>query len=176
MDGARIANAAVALNKDFKEFTVDAGVDILSFGGTKNGMMFGEAIVTLNNDIKKNLSFIRKQGMQLHSKMRFISAQFEALLTNDLWKTNAAHANNMAKLLERQLNNIKIKLTQSTNANGVFALLPKTIIPKLQEKYPFYVWTDDWNETHSEVRFMCSFDILEKDVTNFVKEIKLLIG
>ncbi len=103
MDGSRIANAAVSLGESLRAITRDAGVDVLSFGGTKNGMMFGEAVVFFNPALAKSFKFIRKQGMQLHSKMRFIGAQFEALLTNDVWKKNAAHANAMAKLLEKAL-------------------------------------------------------------------------
>src|SRR6478752_4512821 len=99
MDGSRIGNAAISLKEDFRSFTVDAGVDVLSFGGTKNGMMFGEAVIFFNKALAEDFAYLRKQGMQLHSKMRFIGAQFEALLTNDLWKRNATHANKMAQKL-----------------------------------------------------------------------------
>lgn len=169
MDGSRIANAAVRLKKDFREFTKDAGIDVLSFGGTKNGMMFGEAVVFLNAALAKNFNYIRKQGTQLHSKMRFISAQFLALLTNDLWKRNATHANRMAKLLEAELKNIpQIKITQPVDANGVFALFPKEAIPIVQEKVFFYVWNDKTNE----VRLMCSFDTTEEEVRNFGRVVR----
>ncbi|HEY5823041.1 MAG TPA: aminotransferase class V-fold PLP-dependent enzyme, partial [Cyclobacteriaceae bacterium] len=125
MDGSRIANAAVTLSKSFREFTVDAGVDVLSFGGTKNGLMFGEAIIFFKPELATNFKYIRKQGMQLNSKMRFISAQFEALLSNDLWKRNASHTNNLAKLLEKGLKEIpQAIITQKVEGNGVFLTLP----------------------------------------------------
>jgi threonine aldolase len=154
MDGSRISNAAVSLGKDFREFTVDAGVDVLSFGGTKNGMMFGEAVLFFKPELAQHFKYIRKQGMQLHSKMRFISAQFEALLSNELWKKNAAHANRMAKLLEAQLKESGVQLTQSVDANGIFALMTAEVIEELQKEHFFYVW----NEKTNEVRLMCSFD------------------
>jgi threonine aldolase len=171
MDGSRIANAAVSLNKDFASFTSDAGVDVLSFGGTKNGMMFGEAIVFFKPELAAYFKFIRKQGMQLHSKMRFISTQFEALLSNDLWKRNAAHSNNMAKKLEAELKKIPIvKITQSVDANGIFAIMPPAIIPELQQENFFYIW----NEKSSEVRLMCSFDTTEEDIQGFIGKLKAL--
>ncbi|OFX26141.1 MAG: threonine aldolase [Bacteroidetes bacterium GWA2_31_9b] len=169
MDGARIANAAVTLNKSFKEFTKDAGVDILSFGGTKNGMMYGEAILFLNKDLGKDFKYVRKQGMQLASKMRFISAQFERYLTDNLWFENAKHSNQMAKLLESKIKEIpQIKITQKVESNGVFAIVPKEIIPELKKEYFFY----DWNEVRSEVRWMASFDTTEDDILKFVELIK----
>ena len=171
MDGSRIANAAVSLKEDFRSFTCDAGVDVLSFGGTKNGMMFGEAILFFNPELAKDLKFIRKQGMQLHSKMRFISVQFEALLSNDLWKRNAEHSNHMAKLLEIELRKNKtVFITQKVEANGIFALIPPSIISALQEEHFFYVW----NDKTSEVRLMCSFDTTEEDVKNFSQQLQSL--
>lgn len=168
MDGSRISNAAVALDKEFRSFTVDAGVDVLSFGGTKNGMMFGEAIVIFNPKLAENFSFIRKQGMQLHSKMRFISAQFVALLSNDLWKRNASHSNRMAKKLETGLREFKtIQITQSVDANGIFAIFPTSIISTMQQTGFFYVW----NEKNSEVRLMCSWDTTEADVDAFLQNL-----
>jgi threonine aldolase len=172
MDGSRISNAAVSLNKDFRAFTRDAGVDILSFGGTKNGMMFGEAILIFNPDLAKDFYYRRKQGMQLHSKMRFISAQFEAMLSNDLWKRNATHSNTMAKKLEQSLRTLpQITITQSVDGNGVFALFPKEIIPELQKEIFFYVW----NDRTSEVRLMCSFDTKEEEINRLLSKIKELI-
>ncbi|MEA2106746.1 MAG: low specificity L-threonine aldolase [Bacteroidota bacterium] len=169
MDGARIANAAVSLNSGFKEFTKDAGVDILSFGGTKNGMMYGEAIIFLNKALGQDFKFVRKQGMQLASKMRFISAQFEKYLTNNLWFKSAEHANKMAKLLENKVKEIpQIKITQKVQANGVFAMVPKKIMDDLKQEYFFY----DWDESKNEVRWMCSFDTKEEDILTFVKLIK----
>lgn len=165
MDGSRISNAAVSLGKSFREFTLDVGVDVLSFGGTKNGMMFGEAVLFLNPSLASDFLFLRKQGMQLHSKMRFISAQFGALLTNDLWKRNALHANQMAKRLEFGLRKFnQIEITQPVDANGIFGIMPASIIPTLQQSGFFYVW----NERTSEVRLMCSWDTTESDVDGFI--------
>ncbi|MCU0383065.1 MAG: low specificity L-threonine aldolase [Cyclobacteriaceae bacterium] len=169
MDGARISNAAVALGKSFKEFTTDVGVDVISFGGTKNGMLAGEAVVFLKPELAHDFKFIRKQSMQLHSKMRFISAQFVAQLENDLWKKSATHANTMAKKLEMEFLSIpEIKITQKVDANGVFAILPAHIIEKVQQEIFFYVWNDKSNEC----RFMCSFDTTEEDVKTLSKAIK----
>lgn len=173
MDGARISNAAVSLNQDFKTFTKEAGVDVLSFGGTKNGMMFGEAIIFFNKSLATEFNFIRKQGMQLHSKMRFITAQFEALLSNDLWKRSAEHANAMAKRLEAGLREIsQVNITQQVDANGIFAILPGDVIPKLQQELFFYVWNDRTNE----VRLMCSFDTKPEEVDRFVGTLKKLVN
>jgi threonine aldolase len=164
MDGARISNAAVSLGKDFKEFTVDAGVDVLSFGGTKNGMMYGEAVIFFNRDLASDFKYRRKQGMQLASKMRFIAAQFSAFLSDDIWKNNARHANKMAKLLEQEVSKIPgIEITQKVEANGVFAIIPGHLIPELQQEFFFYVW----DEERSEVRWMTSFDTTEEDIMNF---------
>lgn len=172
MDGSRISNAAVSLKKDFATFTKNAGVDVLSFGGTKNGMMFGEAIIFFNPALSQYFKYVRKQGMQLHSKMRFISAQFDALLNNNLWERNANHANTMAKYLEKEMMGIKeIKITQSVDANGVFAILPPSIVPILQEQNYFYVW----NEKTSEVRLMCSFDTSKNEIDAFVARMKELL-
>src|ERR1041384_51463 len=113
IDGARLANAAVALNHTFKEITTDVGVDVLSFGGTKNGMMYGEAVVFFDKERASDFKYIRKQGMHLPSKMRFISAQFEALLSGDLWRRGAEHGNRMAQVLGSELAKVpKIKITQ----------------------------------------------------------------
>ena len=170
MDGSRIANAAVTLNKTFREIT--RHVDVLSFGGTKNGLMFGEAIVFFKPELAKNFMYQRKQGMQLASKMRFISAQFEALLTNDLWRRNATHTNSLAKLLGAELSKIEgIKITQKIEANGVFAIMPAHIIEPLRKEYPFYVWVEKTNE----VRLMCSWDSTEEEVKQFVSKVKSLL-
>ncbi len=164
MDGARIANAAVALNSDFKSFTRDAGVDILSFGGTKNGMMYGEAIVFMNPALAKNFKYLRKQGMQLASKMRYMGAQFIAYFEDNLWHKNATHANAMAGLLAEKLGEIPgVEITQPVQANGVFVILPRETIASLQNEYFFYIW----NESRAEVRLMASFDTSEEDVLDF---------
>jgi len=172
MDGARLSNAAVALDLPFRAFTVDAGIDVLSFGGTKNGMMIGEAVLFFNPELSKNAKYIRKQSMQLYSKMRFVSAQFLAYFNNDLWKKNATHSNQMAKLLEQEVRQIPaIQLTQEVEANGIFAIVPPEIIPQLQEQYFFYMW----DEHRSEVRWMTSFDTKEEDIHNFATLIKSLV-
>jgi threonine aldolase len=172
MDGARLANAAVALDLPFRAFTVDAGIDVLSFGGTKNGMMLGEAVLFFNPELTKLTKYIRKQSMQLYSKMRFVSAQFLAYFENDLWKRNATHSNRMARLLEQEVKKIPaIQLTQEVDANGIFAIVPAEIIPQLQEKYFFYMW----DEHRSEVRWMTSFDTEEEDIFQFAALIKSLV-
>jgi len=170
MDGARLANAAAALNQTLRQATRDLGVDILSFGGTKNGLMGGEAVVFLNPALAENFKFIRKQAMQLASKMRFIAVQFETLLTGDLWLKGARHANAMARLLEAEVRKIEVlKIAYPVEANGVFVIVPRKAIEPIRERYFFYVW----NEETSVVRWMCSFDTTEEDVrefTNFVRE------
>lgn len=172
MDGARIANAAVTLNLDFRRFTKDCGVDILSFGGTKNGMMLGEAVLFFNPQLATRTKYIRKQSMQLYSKMRFVGAQFLAYFENDLWKEMAVHSNKMAKLLETEVAKIpELKITQKVEANGIFAIVPPKIIKRLQEQFFFYMW----NETTSEVRWMTSFDTSEEEILTFVKLIKELL-
>jgi threonine aldolase len=171
MDGARIANAAVTVGKGLREFTRDAGVDVLSFGGTKNGMMYGEAILFFNDTAREEFKYIRKQGMQLASKMRFISAQFLRYLSNKLWYETAKHANNMARLLADEASKIEgIEITQKVEANGVFAKVPPEIIPELQKEFLFYVWDHE----KSVVRWMTSFDTTEQDIYDFVKLMRKL--
>jgi len=173
MDGARISNAAVTLDADFHEFTGRAGVDVLSFGGTKNGMMYGEAVLFFNPQMAADFKYRRKQGMQLASKMRFISAQFDAFLENDLWKKNATHANAIAQKLYLAVKDIPgVKITQKVQANGVFAKIPGSLIPALQEEFFFYVW----DEETSEVRWMCSFDTTEADIEEFSSLLKTKIS
>jgi threonine aldolase len=172
MDGARIANAAVSLGLGLKEATKDLGVDVLSFGGTKNGLLFGEAVVFFNSKLAKDFLFKRKQSMQLASKMRFISAQFEAILSNDLWLKNAAHSNAMAEILYKEIQKVEgVKIPRKTQANSVFAQLPKKVITALQKKYFFYVWDEDT----SEVRWMTSFDTQENDIHDFVKALRAVL-
>jgi threonine aldolase len=173
IDGARIANAAVSLNKDFKSFTIDAGVDVLSFGGTKNGLMFGEAVVFFGKEKARDFEYLRKQGMQLHYKMRYIAAQFDRYLTDDLWKKNAQHANRMAKILAEKLSPFShLKITQEVNANGVFCIMPPELVPLLQKEYFFHIW----NEQTHEVRLMCSWDTTEEDIEGFVTLTKQLLS
>jgi threonine aldolase len=166
MDGARIANAAASLGQTLRQATRDLGVDVLSFGGTKNGAMGAEAVVFFDRKLSQDFKYRRKQGMQLASKMRFISAQLDALLSNDLWLANAQHSNRMAKLLEREVRKMpRIKIVYKVEANGVFAKIPRPAIAKLRKRYFFYVW----NEEQSVVRWMCSFDTTEKDIREFSK-------
>ncbi len=169
MDGARISNAAVALGQNFRAFTKDAGVDVLSFGGTKNGLMLGEAVLIFNPELAKNTKYFRKQAAQLFSKMRFISTQFIPYLEDEIWKKNAAHANKMAQMLAGMVSGIKaIKVTQKVEANGIFAILPKEVIPLIRQEYFFY----DWDEFKGEVRWMTSFDTTEEDICNLVSLLK----
>ncbi len=178
VDGARIANAAAALNTDFKSMISDIGVDVLSFGGTKNGLMFGEAVVFLNKRLALDFEYRRKQGMQLHSKMRFIAAQFERYLTDDLWRKNAAQANYLAKHLEKEIRKIpQLEVSQDVKANGVFVCLPEKIIEKVQEKYFFHVWnaSPQGKDGMKEVRLMCSWDTNTEDIDGFVELIKQVL-
>jgi threonine aldolase len=173
MDGARIANAACSLGLDLRQATRDLGVDVLSFGGTKNGVMGAEAVVFFDKKLSQDFLYLRKQGMQLASKMRFISAQFEALLSNDLWLKNAQRSNRMAKLLEREVRKIpQVRVVYKVEANGVFARIPRPAISKLQKRYFFYVW----NEEESVVRWMCSFDTTEDDIKEFVRFVRATVG
>ncbi len=165
LDGARICNAAVALKTGLREATRDLGVDVLSFGGTKNGVMFGEAVVFFDPELAREFKFIRKQGTQLASKMRFIAVQFEALLTNGLWRRNAEHANAMAALLEQEARTMpRITITQPVEANAVFAAIPREHLEPLQQEYFFYVWDED----RSIVRWVTSFDTTEADIAGFI--------
>ncbi len=173
VDGARIANALASLNLTVKEMLVDTGVDLLSFGGTKNGMMFGEAIVLLNPSLKTGVRYYRKQAAQLYSKMRYVAAQYLAYFNDDLWLNNARHSNQMATLLYNEVKTIpEISVTQAVQSNGVFAKVPPALIEPLRNQYFFY----DWNAQNHEVRWMTSFDTTREDVLNFVACIKELLG
>jgi len=172
MDGARISNAAVSLGSDFYEMTGGAGVDVLSFGGTKNGMMYGEAIIFFDQALCKDFKYRRKQGMQLASKMRYIAAQFSAFLENKLWKENASHANRMARKLYASVKDIPgLEVTREVESNAVFARIPSHIIPALQDEFFFYVW----DEELSEVRWMCSFDTTEADIESFASLLRSML-
>ncbi|HZE27882.1 MAG TPA: low specificity L-threonine aldolase [Terriglobales bacterium] len=169
LDGARIANAAASLGQTLRQATRDLGVDVLCFGGTKNGIMGGEAVVFFHSKLGADFLFLRKQAMQLASKMRFIAVQLGALLTDDLWLANAQHSNRMAKLLEDEVRKIpQVKIVYKVEANGVFAQIPHEALARLQERYFFYVW----NEEESIVRWMCSFDTTEVDVREFARFLK----
>lgn len=172
MDGARIANAAVSLGLPFKAFTRDAGIDVLSFGGTKNGMMMGEAVVFFNKELAHDTKYLRKQSAQLFSKMRYVGAQFLAYFENDLWKTSALHANKMASLLEEKVSELGVEITQKVEANGVFAIISDKIRDELRKEYFFY----PWDENRHEVRWMTSFDTQEEDIINFCNKLKELLS
>ena len=166
VDGARIANAAASLGQTLRQATRDLGVDVLSFGGTKNGILGGEAVVFFRPELACDFLYLRKQSMQLASKMRFIAAQFEALLTNDLWRRSAEHANRMARLLEKEVSRIPgVKVVWKVEANGVFAQIPRHAIEKIKQHYFFYMWIEE----ESIVRWMCSFDTTEDDIRKFAK-------
>jgi threonine aldolase len=168
MDGARIANAAVSLGLSFRQFTRDAGVDAVSFGGTKNGLMYGEAVLFFNPELARKAKFLRKQSMQLASKMRFISAQFTAYLKENVWHRNALHANTMAKKLADGIRTIPgTLLFHPVQANGVFVQLPPAVIARLREKHFFYIF----DEKNHVARFMCSFNTPESEVVKLVEDI-----
>ena len=179
LDGARLANAAAALGVSLRDLTTDAGVDVLSLGGTKNGLLGAEAIVVVNPDAADGLIYLRKLNMQLASKMRFVSAQLLALYEGDLWLRSASHANAMAARLRNSLDTAiaagevnGLSFTQPTQANGVFAALPTEASDRLREKFRFY----DWDRARAEVRWMCSFDTTESDIDAFVDAIKAELG
>jgi threonine aldolase len=172
VDGSRISNAAASLGIDLHATTGAVGVDVLSFGGTKNGLLGGEAVVFFRPELAGHAKFVRKQQMQLASKMRFVSAQFLALLTDDLWHRNAQHANTMAARLSEGVRTIPgVALTRPAQANAVFAVLPEVVIPVLQAQFAFYVW----DESTHEVRWMCSWDTTEEDVDEFVAAIQTVV-
>ena len=169
MDGARLANACVALEKSFREMTVDCGVDVLSFGGTKNGLMMGECVVIFNPALKDKARFVRKQSAQLASKLRFLSCQFTAYLTDELWRKNATHANRMAQKLYAALKDLpEVHFTQPVESNQLFLTLPRPVIDRLLQKYFFYFW----NEAANEIRLVTSFDTTDEDIATFVRDVK----
>ncbi len=164
LDGARLANAAAALDVPLRALTTDAGVDVVSLGGTKNGMLFGEAIVVLDPQATTGIDYLRKSGMQLASKMRFVSAQLVALFEDDLWLTSARHANAMARRLHEAVASLPgVQVTRAVEANAVFAVLPEGVADRLRERYRFY----DWDHGTGEVRWMCAFDTTDDDVDAF---------
>lgn len=169
MDGARIANAAVSLNVSLKAITIDCGIDVLSFGGTKNGLMMGECVVVFNPELSKEAKFYRKQSAQLASKMRYLSCQFAAYLTDGLWLKNAAHANNMAQLLYKELIKFSdIHFTQKMESNQLFMSMPRKVIDEMLQSYFFYYW----NEGENEIRLVTSFDTTEEDIYGFVNKLE----
>ena len=173
VDGARLSNAAAALDVPLRAITTGAGADVVSFGGTKNGMLLGEAVVFLREGLGDEVAFLRKQSMQLASKMRFIAAQFEALLTGDLWRAPASHANAMAARLADAVGSIDgVSITQRVEANAVFAVVPPEVTAELQKRWHFYVW----NEATGEVRWMCSWDTTPEDVDEFAADLRAALA
>jgi len=173
LDGARLANAAAHLGATLRELTTDVGVDVVSFGGTKNGLMFGELVLVLDPERSDGLTYMRKVNMQLASKMRFVSAQFIALLEGDLWLRSAQHANAMASRLRAAVEDIDgVRLTQSTDANAVFAALPAGAADRIRAHAHFY----DWDQSTREVRWMCSFDTSPADVDDFAHAVRAVLS
>lgn len=191
VDGSRISNAAESLGLPIKEFISDCGVDVLSFGGTKNGLLMGEAVVVfhrpentrpgqdglpmnnLNMEVAKTLQYYRKQTTQLYSKSRFIAAQFEAYLNDGLYLKLAGQSNAMAKYLAKSLEGIKeVTISRSVDSNAVFAIIPAWLDEELHKKHYYYIWDEDINE----VRWMCSFNTSKEDIDEFVADVKSIIA
>src|SRR4051795_11714182 len=172
VDGARLANAAVALRTGLREITTDVGADLLSFGGTKAGLLGAEAVVFLREDLGEGFEYLRKQHAQLVSKMRFVSAQLHALLGTDLWRRSADHANAMARRLAAGVAGIDdVRLTQPVQANAIFAVLPREATARLQEDHRFYVW----DEATGEVRWMCAWDTRPDEVDAFAADVRAVL-
>jgi threonine aldolase len=173
IDGARLANAAAALGLPLRAITTDVGADLVSFGGTKNGILLGEAVVVLNPALAPGFAYLRKQTLQLASKMRFLAAQFDALLDGDLWLRNAAHANAMASRLGEAITGIDgVTLTRPVQANAVFALLPRAASRALLQDFDFYLW----DERTGEARWMCSWDTTPEDVDQFAAAVSAAVA
>lgn len=169
MDGARLANAAAHLQVPFRDFTTDSGVDIVSFGGTKNGLLYGEAVIVLDPEVGDGMKHLRKMDMQLASKMRFVSAQLIALLESDLWLRSAAHANEMASRLRQGIEALDgVQVTRETESNGVFASLSPEVADIVRRSFRFY----DWDRSRGEVRWMCAFDTTDEDVDALVSALR----
>jgi threonine aldolase len=168
MDGARISNAAASLGVELRALTTDCGVDVMSFGGTKNGLMAADAVVFFRRELARDAKYIRKQHMQLASKMRFLAAQFEALLTDDLWRINAAHANAMALRLADGIADVAgAKVVHPVQANAVFAIFPEEAVAALEREFHFYRGF----ESVDDCRLMCSWDTPEDDVDHFIARV-----
>jgi threonine aldolase len=171
LDGARLANAAAALNLPLRALTTDCGIDVLSFGGTKNGLMLGESVVVLNPKLRREARFVRKQSAQLASKMRYISCQMDAYLTNDLWRRNAEHANRMAQQLHYGLADFpQIETLYPVEGNMLFLRMPQAWGRALRQDYYFYFM----NEEESELRLVTSFDTTEEDIAGLLQKIRAI--
>jgi len=168
-----VSNACAALDLSLRELTTEVGVDIVSFGGTKNGLLGAEAVVFVAREFAGGFEYIRKQSLQLASKMRFLAAQFEALLSDDLWLRNARQANAMAARLADAVRDLGgVEITRPVETNAVFATMPAAATVALQEEFAFYVW----DERTNEVRWMCSWDTTEEDVDRFAQAITDAVG
>jgi threonine aldolase len=177
LDGARLANAAAGLDLSLRDLTTDAGVDILSFGGTKNGLLLGEAVVFCAPELADDFLYVRKQSLQLASKMRFVAAQFDALLRDELWRRNATHANAMAARLANAVKDLPgVRVTQQVEANGVFAVLPREATRRLLDEWPGETPFHVWSEQTGEVRWMTAWDTTEEDVDRFAGAIADALG
>jgi threonine aldolase len=173
VDGARLANAAAALGVPLRAISTDVGVDMVSFGGTKNGLLGAEAVVFLEPQLADGFEYLRKQSMQLASKMRFLSAQLDALLSDQLWLRCATQANRMASLLAERVRDLRgVQITRPVQANAVFAILAPEAIAALRERYDFYMW----DEASGEVRWMCSWDTTVEDVETFADAVRAAVG
>ncbi len=173
VDGARLCNAAAALGTSLRALTTDAGVDVVSFGGTKNGLLGADAAVVINSALSDGFEYVRKQSMQLASKMRFLAAQFDALLADELWLRCATHANAMASRLAQRLDGVPgLRITRPVQTNAVFAQIPPDRIEPLQARFAFYVW----DQRASEVRWMCSWDTTEEDVEAFAAAVREVLS
>ncbi len=173
MDGTRLSNACVTAKCSLKEMTSDCGVDIFTLGGTKNGLMMGEALIALRPELENNLQYYRKQTCQLYSKMRYLSAQFIPYLSENIWLENAQKSNAFAQILFSEMKQIKgVEITQKVESNAIFFILPKNISEKLREHYFFY----DWDTSRNEMRLVCSWDTTDNDITNFINFLKSLIN
>lgn len=171
VDGARLANACISLNQNFRQITTDLGVDVVSFGGTKNGLMMGEAVLFLNPSLAKEFMYLRKQSAQLPSKTRFISSQFISYFKNDLWKKVATHSTQMAQYLYQQVKDLPgVEVTQAVQSNAVFARIPQSWVGPLRKEVFFYVW----DENTFECRWMTSWDTEKSDIDRFAKKLKEL--
>lgn len=179
MDGARLANAAAALGTGLREASRDLGVDVLTLGGTKNGLMYGEAVLFFNPSLATDFIFYRKQHMQLGSKMRYISAQFSAYLQDDLWLENARHANAMAALLAQKLADLpQIEICRPAEVNSLFVLMPRPAYEAMQAKYPFYIRSQSApaSPERPEVRLMAGFDTTEQNVLDFAAALEAVLA
>lgn len=172
MDGTRIANATAFLGVSLREITLDCGVDIFTLGGTKNGLMFGEALVLLRKELATSIRYYRKQATQLYSKMRYISAQFIPYIEEGIWLDNARNANAAAQRLSQEMSRLGISITQKVESNEIFFILDKPKVEQLLQRYFFY----PWDEARDEMRLVCSWDTTDEDIEDFVEYLFHLIS